>query len=130
MESVLAQVTYSYEVSTGFSAAYTIIILLFAIATYVFSAICLMKMGQKTGQEYPWFAWIPILNFYLMVQIAQKDVVWFILCLIPCVNFIVLILVWMSIAEVMGFENWWGILMIIPIFNFYVMYKLAFTEPY
>jgi len=41
-----------------------------------------------------------------------------------------MILVWMDIAAVLGFENWWGILTIIPIFNFYVMYKLAFTEPY
>jgi hypothetical protein len=35
----------------------------------------------------------------------------------------------MDVAEKLGFENWWGVLTIIPIFNFYVFYKLAFTEP-
>jgi len=35
----------------------------------------------------------------------------------------------MDVAEKLGFENWWGLLLLIPIFNYYVMYKLAFTEP-
>lgn len=98
------------------------------IAAYVFTAWCLMVMAQKTGQEYPWFAWIPILNFILMIQIADKEIWWIVLLLIPCVNFVALVIIWMAIAENLGFESWWGILTIVPILNFYVYWKLAFEQ--
>ena len=130
MGGALAQVEYTYEVSGGISGIWLAIILLFALATYIFMGFCLMKMAEKTGTPNGWFGFIPILNFWLMVQIAQRDVVWFILLLIPCVGIVIMVIVWMDIAAILGFENWWGILMLIPIFNFYVMYKLAFTEPY
>lgn len=96
------------------------------IAVYAYAAYCLMRIADNTGTENSWFAWIPILNIWLMCQIAEKEVLWFILCLIPCVNIVVLILIWMEIAEILGYENWWGILMIVPIVNFYVLYKFAF----
>ncbi len=130
MGAALAQVGYSYEVSGGISGVWIALYVIFIVAIYLFMGFCLMKMANKTGTPNGWFGFIPILNFWLMVQIAQRDVLWFILLLIPCVNIVIFIIVWMDIAAVMGFENWWGILMIIPIFNFYVMYKLAFTEPY
>lgn len=126
----LAQVEYTYEVSSGISGVWIALYVIFILAIYLFMAFSLMKIAEKTGTPNGWFGFIPILNFWLMVQIAQRDVVWFILCLIPCVNIVIMIILWMDIAAIRGFENWWGILMIIPIFNFYVMYKLAFTEPY
>lgn len=130
MGGALAQVEYTFETGGGISGVWIALYVLFMLAIYLFMGFCLMKMADKTGTPNGWFGFIPILNFWLMVQIAQRDVIWFILLLIPCVNIVVLILVWMDIAAVMGFENWWGILIIIPIFNFYVLYKLAFTEPY
>lgn len=108
-----------------------IIYFIVLIAVYVYSAYCLMRIAQNDGQEYPWFAWIPILNIWLICQLSEKDptVLWFILCLVPCVNIVVMILLFMAIAEKLGFESWWGILMIVPIVNFYVLYRFAFTGP-
>ncbi len=128
MGEALAQVTY--KVSGGGAGILTFVYILLILATFLFMGFCLMKIADKTGTPNGWFGFIPFLNFWLIVQIAQRDVLWFILMLIPCVNIVILIILFMDIAAILGFENWWGILMIIPIFNFYVMYKLAFTEPY
>ena len=50
-----------------------------------------------------------------MLNIAQKPAWWFILCLIPLVNIVIFIIIWMAIAEARHKPNWWGILMIVPV---------------
>jgi len=130
----IAQVTYDYSVSTGFSPVVLIVLILVWLAVYVFSALCLMKMADKLGVENSWFAFIPFLNLWLLCKMGDRDNNWFILMLVfafccGIVTAVMAILIFMDVAEKLGFENWWGILLIIPIFNFYVLYKLAFTEP-
>ncbi len=126
--------TVTYEVSGGLPAWAYVIIFLFAIASYIYFAYCFMKMADRLGVENGWFAFIPFLNYWLFCQMGDRDTTWFIIILISSfccgiVAFVMLILIWMDVAEKLGFENWWGILFIIPIFNYYVAYKLAFTEP-
>lgn len=127
------QVVY-YEVSGGFPTAAFLIILLFWLAMYVYFAFCLMKMADRLGVENGWFAFIPFLNIWLLTQMGDRDSTWFIIMLIGSfccgiVTLVMMILILMDVAEKLGFENYWGILTIIPIFNIYVFYKLAFTEP-
>lgn len=129
----LAQVTYTYEVSGGFPAWLMVVVILVGIASYVFSSFCIMKMADRLGVENGWFAFIPFLNIWLLCQMGDKDNTWFIIMLIGAfccgiVTAVMAIIIFMDIAERLGFENWWGILLIIPIFNYYVLYKLAFTE--
>jgi hypothetical protein len=117
----------------GLVIAY-LIILLIGIAAYIFTSYCLMKMAEKLGVPNGWFAFIPFLNYWLLCQMDEKENSWFIIMLIfsfcfPIVTMVMAILIMMDVAEKLGFESWWGILLIIPIFNFYVVYKLAFTEP-
>ena len=64
----------------------------------------------------------------------DKDNTWFIVMLIfsfccGIVTLVMLLMIFMDLAERFGFERFWGILYIIPIFNLYVVYKLAFTTP-
>lgn len=72
------------------------------IVIYVYIAYTLMVIANKTNTENSWFAWIPILNLYLMCKIADKPGWWLILFLIPLVNIVIAIIVWMKIAEKMG----------------------------
>lgn len=95
---------------------------------YIYFAICLMKMAKKTGTANAWFAWIPILNVVLMLQIAKKPIWWLILFLIPFVNIIMSILVWMAVAKELGKPEWLGILMIVPVANIIVPGYLAFSN--
>lgn len=102
--------------------------LLFMLAIYVYFALCLMKIATKTNTPNGWFAWIPILNIILMLQIAKRPIWWIVLMLIPLVNIVISIIVWMDIAVARGKPNWLGILMIVPIANFIVPGYLAFSD--
>ncbi|MDO8736811.1 MAG: DUF5684 domain-containing protein [Thermoleophilia bacterium] len=98
-------------------------------AIYAYFAFSLMTIANKTGTENAWFAWIPILNFILMLNIADKPIWWILLMFIPFVNIVIAIMIWMAIAEARGFPNWWGILLIVPIVGVIVPGYLAFAEP-
>ncbi len=102
--------------------------LLFVLAIYAYFALCLMKIAAKTNTPNGWFAWIPILNVILMLQIAKRPIWWIILIFIPLVNIIISILVWMDIAVARNKPNWIGILMIVPIANVIVPGYLAFSD--
>jgi len=106
-------------------------ILLFSIGFYILYAWLLYRIGKKLGYENSWFAWIPFLNIYMMVDMSFKETgTWFIIILIfmfccGLVSAVMLLIVWMDIAERCGKESWYGILMIIPIVNFFIMYILG-----
>jgi hypothetical protein len=110
------------------AAAFGIIYFIFILIFYIYFAICLQKIAKKTNTENGWFAWIPILNVFLMLMIAKKPLWWFILMLIPIVNIIIGIIVWMAIAEARGKPNWVGVLMIIPFLNIIIPGYLAFSQ--
>lgn len=107
---------------------FALVFLVLAVAGYAYFAVCLSTIASKTKTENGWYAWIPILNVVLMLNIAQKPLWWFLLMLIPLVNIIIGIIVWMAIAEARGKPNWWGILMIVPLVNFVVPGYLAFSD--
>ncbi len=63
---------------------------LICIALYVMLAFGLMAMGRKTGHPYPWLAWIPVANLFLLAALAgaaRKKVVFpFLLLALMCVG--------------------------------------------
>lgn len=114
-----------------FGAAFALmgaIYLVVFLVAYVYSAICFVKIAKKAGVASEWWAWIPILNVLLMFKIARKPLWWIVLLIIPLVNIIVLILVWMAIAEAVHKPNWWGILTIVPVVSLIVPGYLAFSK--
>jgi hypothetical protein len=108
--------------------AMMVFFVIFALAFYVYFALCLQTIAKKTNTENAWLAWIPIVNIVLMLNIAKKPLWWIILCLIPLVNIIIFIIVWMAIAEARGKPNWWGILLIVPVVGIIVPGYLAFSD--
>ena len=48
------------------------IMLLLSIAIYVLQAVALYKMANKLGHQYPWMAWIPYANTYLLFTLPDK----------------------------------------------------------
>ena len=101
---------------------------LISIALYAYAAFCFQTIAKKTGTENGWFAWVPILNVYLMCKIAGKSGWWILLLLIPLVNIAISIILWMEIAKACQKPAWIGILAIIPGINLFVMGYLAFAE--
>ena len=108
--------------------AFLLFFLGFIAAAYVYMSLALQTIANKTSTANSWLAWIPIANLFLMLNVAKKPAWWFILFLIPLVGVVMLIIVWMAIAEARGKPNWWGILMIVPLANFVVPGYLAWAD--
>jgi hypothetical protein len=78
------------------------------VALFIFSVIVGWKIFEKAGQP-GWASIIPIYNNYvLMVEVLKMPIIWFILLFVPCVNFVVLIilavLIPLKMAEKFGKE--------------------------
>ena len=103
--------------------------MMFALAIglgfYVYTALALQTIANKTQTENSWLAWIPIANFILMLNIAKKPLWWIVLLLIPVANLVILVMVWMGIAQAVRKPDWWGIMIIVPVMNFVVPAYLA-----
>ncbi len=112
----------------AFLGGFLAVVIIFIAAGYIYSSLALQTIAQKTNTENPWLAWIPVANLVLMVMIAKKPIWWFLLCLIPLVNIIMLVLIWMGIAEARGKPNWWGIMIIVPVVNVIVPGYLAWAD--
>ena len=129
---MLASAALAQSSDAGPFAALTgvliIFLVAFAVGMYVYISLALQAIATKTGTANEWLAWIPVANIFLMLSVAKKPMWWFILFLIPGVSLVMLVLVWMAIAEVRGKPNWWGILMIVPLANFVVPGYLAWAD--
>jgi hypothetical protein len=130
--SAAAGLAQSSDTGAGPFAALTGVMLLFVVvfglAAYVYLALALQTIATKTGTANEWLAWIPIANLFLMLNVAKKPMWWFLLFLIPLVNLVMAIMVWMAVAEARGKPNWWGILMIVPLVNLVVPGYLAWAD--
>jgi hypothetical protein len=98
------------------------------LATYAYVALSLQTIAGKTGTKDGWMAWVPFANLWLMCKIAGKPGWWVILFLIPVVNIVITVLVWMGIAEARKKPAWYGVLIIVPIASLIVPGTLAFTD--
>lgn len=127
---VLAQ---SEDEMAGVAAAGAIgvlMIVFFVIfaAIYVYFALAFSTIAKKTNTPNAWWAWVPILNIILMLNIAKKPVWWIVLFFVPIVSIVIAIIVFMGVAEARGKPNWWGILMIVPFVNLIVPGYLAWAD--
>lgn len=103
---------YSGDVAPGaaagmaavFGGMFLFFIVIFVIV-YVLVAISLMRIAKRTNTENAWFAWIPILNLILMLQIARRPMWWLIFFLVPFINVVGIVLnfiIWIDIAKRLG----------------------------
>jgi len=98
------------------------------LIVYLYFSLCIYKIAKKCGVENAWLSWIPIVQVVPFLQSGGKPLWWIILLLIPLVNIIVGIIVWMAIAERRGKPSWVGILVIVPIVGIFVPAYLAFAD--
>jgi hypothetical protein len=87
-----------------FGGLFLLLLVVFVIV-YILVAISLMRIAKRTNTENAWFAWIPILNLILMLQIAQRPMWWLIFFLVPFVNIVGIVLqfvIWIDIAKRLG----------------------------
>jgi hypothetical protein len=114
-----------YEPATG--DAYGAIFYIFVLAVYLYFTYAQYKIAQKVGHSDPWWAFIPIINSYQLVQMAKKEWYWFVFLLIPFVNIICFAILWMETAKNCYHSPLWGFLMILPFINFVSIGVMAFS---
>ena len=112
---------FAQEVPGGAALAgpFYLMVAVFAVA-YIYFALALQTIARKTNTANGWWAWIPILQIVLSLNVARKPVWWIILCLVPIVNIVMWIVIWMGIAEARNRPSWWGILLLVPVVNLIV----------
>lgn len=110
------------EAAAGFAAlglGMLLIVIVIAAIFYVLVAMSLMRIAKRTNTDNAWFAWIPLLNLILMLQIAKRPMWWLVFFLVPFINivgFVLQFVIWVDIAKLLGKETWIGILAgLIPI---------------
>jgi hypothetical protein len=91
------ELEYSAE-ATGAAALIPLIIFL---VVGLFELIAWWRMFSKAGRP-GWAIIIPIYNLIVLCQVAGRPAWWFILMLIPIVNVVILILVWIDVARKFG----------------------------
>ncbi|MFA5925855.1 MAG: DUF5684 domain-containing protein [Parcubacteria group bacterium] len=113
----------------AFAGGMFIFVLLVILVVYILVALSLMKIAERTNTPNAWFAWIPILNLILMLQIANRPMWWLIFWLVPILNIAGIVLnfvIWVDIAKRLGKSAVMGVLaVIIPII---FMPYLAFSK--
>jgi hypothetical protein len=119
---------YRSHAATPMTGGTFMFFLLVVAAIYVYSALTMQTIAEKTNTENPWLAWIPIANIILLLNIAKKPIWWIVLCLIPLVNLIVFIIVWMAVAEARGKPGWVGVLLIVPVLGALMPGYLAWAD--
>ncbi len=101
--------------------------MIFGLLFYAYFCAMLMLIAKRAGVPNPWMAWVPVLNFVLMCRIARRPDWWIVLALVPLVNFVVIVVLWMDIAKVLGKPGWIGLLFIVPVVGLAVPAYLAFS---
>ena len=111
--TTLAQSGYYYDdssyyytttsVDSGAAAAaavaFALFSLIFAVAVYVFYAFFLMKIFKKAGVE-QWAAWVPIYNNWKLLEIGGQQGFWAILAIIPFVNIVSLVFMYIAMYHI------------------------------
>ena len=98
----------------------------FALAVYIVICLPVYMLSVKTKIGAPILAFIPILNIYLLCMIGKKPGWWVLLHFIPIVNIVIMVLVWVGIAETCEKPSWVGILILVPFVNIGIPWYLAF----
>ena len=107
--------------------------LIFAIL-YVYVALALMRIAEKTKTKNSWLAFIPIVNFYLLTQMARKSGNWtwiLLLVFLPFGGMVVAgIGIWFFwlVAERIKFPGWISLLLLVPFVNLVVLGILAWSK--
>jgi hypothetical protein len=89
------------ETDTGASAGFWIGYTIFVLAFAILSIVALWKVFTKAGQS-GWPSIVPILNNCMIAHVAGRDWWFGLLLLIPCVNFVVWIVLMLDLAKAFG----------------------------
>lgn len=90
------------------SPAVLLVVWLISMAISVVGIAGMWKTFTKAGQP-GWACIVPIYNLFVLVEIAGRPILWFVLMLIPCLNFVIAIMVLIDVAARFGKSAGFGV---------------------
>ena len=120
--------TTNTALGAGLGAAAILFALLVGLAFYIFFCFCYKRICEKCGVTPGVLIWIPIVQLVPLLQVAKMPVWMIILFLIPLVNLVIFVMMWVKICQARGKSGWLVILFFIPIANLIFIPYLAFSE--
>ena len=109
----------------GVDQGASVVSIVIALIVAVVLIVAWWKIFTKAGKP-GWTALIPIYNVIVMLQVVGRPVWWIILFLIPVVNFIIGIIVFLDLAKSFGKSTGFGIGLIL--LNLIFVLILAFGD--
>ena len=101
MLNFIAQSTADMEAAAGAAMAGLAIFFIIYLAIIVVVIAGMWKVFAKAGKP-GWAAIVPIYNTIILLEIVGKPVWWILLCLIPVVNFVVILIVLNELSKAFG----------------------------
>ncbi|MGC8668269.1 MAG: DUF5684 domain-containing protein [Chthonomonadales bacterium] len=99
------------------------------IGGHVLYWLPLFVIARKCANPFAWLAFIPLANLWLMCDLADRDIYWILLVLLPGVGVILFeLIMWPAIAENTNKPAWLGLLMIFPLINLAAGYYMAMVD--
>jgi uncharacterized protein DUF5684 len=96
------------DTSSGMNAGVGILFFLLSVAAYVFYSYCLGLIFRKAGQPL-WAGFVPIYNTYITLKIIGRPWWWLLLLIIPFVNIVIGIIVYIDLAKSFGKGTGYGL---------------------
>jgi len=114
------------------------VVIIIAVALYVALAWSFMRISQKTKIGVSWFAWIPILNCILWLNLGGLSgwyILLFLLLFVPFINILAIlplaifaVYVWTQIAKNAGKPDYIGLFALVPLGMIVLPLYLAFMD--
>ena len=98
--------------ATGLAAGVGIYWLI-SIIFYVYFAFGLQTIAKKTNADDVWFAWIPILNLILFLNIAEKPLWWIAFTLPTPASPVMAIIALAALLKKRNYPAWWWLLFVL-----------------
>ena len=117
-----------YDYQSGPNAAFGLFPILLMFGVYLYFAYCQYRTAQKIGlYDCAWWAWIPIMNTFLLFRMANRPNWWFWLMFVPIANIVCIAILWKETAINAKVPYWWGYLMLVPFVNVVAIGVMAFS---
>ena len=117
----------AHKIDPALMAGMGMVVLIVLAVLYIYSSLCLYLIAKKLNVEAAWTAWVPLLQVWAFLRSAGKSLAWILLLLVPLVNAIVGVYLWICITENLGKNKWLGLLMLLPVVNLIFLGMLAFS---
>src|SRR5438067_3955710 len=99
-------------------------VLSYLFAYLFYHSLPVYIFARKTEHPYAWLAFVPLANLWLLCDLAEEEWYWIIFLVVPFIDIVVYVILWMAIAGNYGKPSWLGLLMVLPLINIYVAYSM------